>query len=84
LAHESLSKFPICAALGVPEIWRYDGAAFRFYALNGDAYQDATAGQCLPGLTPETLAAALEQGKVEGQTAALAAFRRRLPPTRHG
>jgi hypothetical protein len=33
---------------------------------------------CCPGLEPAALAEALEQGKTEGQTAAVAAFRRRL------
>src|SRR5438445_836710 len=33
--NESLMKFPIYAALGVPEIWRYDGRQTQFYALAG-------------------------------------------------
>src|SRR5438034_9295297 len=28
MTNESLSKFPIYAAIGVPEIWRYDGKRF--------------------------------------------------------
>src|SRR5438876_5554095 len=31
--NESLSKFPIYAALGVPEIWRYDGKRAYIYKL---------------------------------------------------
>jgi Uma2 family endonuclease len=78
VTNESLSKFPIYAALGVPEIWRYDGAVVRFYTLAGDAYREAPESACFPGLEPAALAEALEQSKTEGQTAALAAFRRRL------
>src|SRR4029078_9338756 len=33
LHQESLSKFPIYAALGVPEVWRYDGSSLRIYQL---------------------------------------------------
>ncbi|HMJ26836.1 MAG TPA: Uma2 family endonuclease, partial [Pyrinomonadaceae bacterium] len=31
--HESISKFPIYAALGVPEVWRYDGESIAIYQL---------------------------------------------------
>ena len=31
--HDSFYKFPIYAALGVPEIWRYDGHKATFYKL---------------------------------------------------
>lgn len=36
VTNESLSRFPIYAALGVPEIWRYDGRSACFYELAGD------------------------------------------------
>jgi Uma2 family endonuclease len=78
VTNESLSKFPIYAALGVPEIWRYDGAEVRFYALTGATYSEASESSCFPGLSPTSLAEALEHSKTDGQTAALAAFRRRL------
>ena len=75
---ESLSKFPIYAAIGVPEIWRYDGHVVLFYVLTGDAYGEASESACFPGLAPALLAEVLEQSKTEGQSAALAAFRRRV------
>jgi Uma2 family endonuclease len=78
VTNESLSKFPIYAALGVPEIWRYDGAVMRFYTLAGDAYREAPESACFPGLKPALLSEAIEHSKTAGQTTALAAFRRRL------
>ncbi len=30
----SLDKFPIYSALGIPEIWRYNGEVLQFYGLN--------------------------------------------------
>lgn len=36
--NDSLVKFPIYAALGVPEIWRYDGALFQRYELQNQTY----------------------------------------------
>ena len=38
--NESLSKFPIYAALGVPEIWRYNGKQTQFYELAGRGYTE--------------------------------------------
>jgi Uma2 family endonuclease len=77
ITNESLSKFPIYAALSVPEIWRYDGRVMQFYALTNDAYRVISDSQFFPGLIPAMLADALEQSKTDGQTAALAAFRQR-------
>ncbi|MBI4263726.1 MAG: Uma2 family endonuclease [Acidobacteria bacterium] len=78
VTNESVSKFSIYAALGVPEIWRYDGKMVHFYERSGDAYRGITESRFLAGLTPAMLAEALEQSKTEGQTAALAAFRQRI------
>lgn len=74
ITNESLSKFSIYGALGVPEIWRYDGRTARFYELSRDEYHDLSESRFLPGVTPALLADALEQSKSEGQTAALRAF----------
>ncbi len=40
VSNESLSKFPIYAALGVPEIWLYDGQEARFYQLSEQSYRE--------------------------------------------
>jgi Uma2 family endonuclease len=78
VTNESLAKFTIYAALGVPEIWRYDGKSAQFYALNEGSYLGIPESRFLRGLTSVMLAEALEQSKKDGQTTALAAFRRRL------
>lgn len=36
--HESLSKLPIYAAFGVPEVWRYDGRKLFIYKLQNNEY----------------------------------------------
>jgi Uma2 family endonuclease len=77
VTNESLSKFPIYAALLVSEIWRYDGERVHFHELTGDAYLEVSAIRSFPGLTPDMLADAVAQSKVEGQTAALSGFRQR-------
>ena len=76
--NESLSKFPIYAALGVPEIWRYNGKSTQFYELAGRSYTGISESRFLTGLTSELLTEFLDLSKMQGQTKALIAFRRRI------
>jgi len=78
VTNESLSKFPIYAALAVPEIWRYDGTTNQFFELSSGGYREIVESRFFPQLTPAMLTDALEQSKSEGQTTALRAFRQRL------
>lgn len=73
--NESLSKFKIYAAFGVPEIWRYDGQQARIYQLADQAYAEVTASLAFRALTALALTDFIAQSKTQGQTAALAAFR---------
>ena len=70
ITHESLGKFSIYAALGVSEIWRYDGERVWFYRLAGEDYREVPRSLSFPELTPASIAEALEQSKSKGQTAA--------------
>jgi Uma2 family endonuclease len=78
ITNESLSKFPIYAALSVPEIWHYSGGIMRFFKLTGDIYNEVSKSRFFAGLRPTMLADALEQSKTTDQTTALQAFRQRL------
>ena len=78
MTNASLDKFPIYAALGVPEIWRYDGKTTHFYKLVGENYETIRNSIAFPILTAEDLTRCLGQSKVEGQTATLKAFRQML------
>lgn len=75
LSNESLSKFPIYAALGVAEIWLYDGRQARMYELAEGSYQERARSLAFPVLTDVALTDFLAQSKTAGQSAALAAFR---------
>src|SRR5215470_18940871 len=66
---------PIYAALGVPEIWRYDGSQAYFYHLAGEQYVETSHSQAFPFLPSTILAQCIEQSKTEGQDAALDAAR---------
>ena len=63
VTHPSVSKFPICAELGVPEIWTYDGSRLQIYRLSGSEYIEMPASSILPQLRAKQLSEFLELGK---------------------
>ncbi|HJQ30794.1 MAG TPA: Uma2 family endonuclease [Pyrinomonadaceae bacterium] len=78
MSNDSLDKFPIYAALGVPEIGRYDGVTTRFYKLTGESYEVIQNSLAFPILTANVVTQYLELSKTDGQSAALKAFRKML------
>jgi Uma2 family endonuclease len=72
--HDSLSKFAIYAALGVPEIWRYDGQQLTIYLLQEDTYVTSAQSQALPLLTSQILTEFLTRLRDEGEFQTLLAF----------
>lgn len=79
--NESVGKFPVYAALGVPEIWRYNGTHVEMYELTQNSYVDVASSRSFPGLTASLLLESLDLSKRRGQTEALDAFRRLLSPS---
>jgi len=57
----SLDKLPIFAAVGVPEVWRYDGERLIIYRLEGERYGTAARSAVLPLLTSEVATRFLEE-----------------------
>ena len=51
----SLRKFPIFAALGIPEVWRYDGTKVSIFTLAGNAYVERSESVALPKVTSTVL-----------------------------
>ena len=79
--HESRSKFPIYAALGVPEIWRYDGKAMTIYLLakaaadiDASLYFEQETSAALPILSAQILTETIERMRRDGELNALLAF----------
>ena len=68
-------KFSIYAGLGVPELWRYDGRAVEFYELDEDQHVRVATSRLFPFLTPEAVAAAIEQGDLDDINSMRQAFR---------
>ena len=79
ITKESLSKFPIYATLGVPEIWRYDGKQVQMYELTQDhRYIEIAESRFFPALIASLVTDSIELSKTVGQTDALKAFRQQI------
>lgn len=72
--HDSSAKFPIYAALGVSEIWRYDGKEMTIYHLQQDYYVATESSLSLPFLTSLLLTQSLDRLSREGDLPSLLAF----------
>lgn len=81
ISRPDVARQPIYAALGVPEIWRYDGRAFTFLHRQGgtgggDAqYVASDRSAAFPDLPLAELNRLVQIGLSEGQTAAVRAMR---------
>jgi Uma2 family endonuclease len=68
ISRSSLNRFPIFAAIGVAEIWRYDGRRVQFYALEGNSYGSIDRSSILPPMTAAQATVFLEASKIEKST----------------
>ena len=59
----SLNKFPIFAALGIPEVWRYDGATVTIFRLEQGEYRTQEQSAEFPGLTSQVITQFLENNR---------------------
>jgi Uma2 family endonuclease len=64
----SLPRLPIYAALGVPEVWRFDGEKMVCLALINGEYQEIPVSIVLPIVTPAILQDWLTQVKTMGES----------------
>ena len=51
ITRASLDKFPLYAAIGVPEVWRYTGAELTIACLRDRAYTAVDTSRVFPSLT---------------------------------
>jgi hypothetical protein len=75
ITHPSLDKLPIYAAIGVPEIWRYDGHAVTLVILHEGAYVAREERVAFPRLTREVLSRFMEESKQQERTVWLRSVR---------
>jgi Uma2 family endonuclease len=58
----SISKLPIFAEFGVPEVWRFDGERLSILCLRDRGYQEVEEGEVFPGLSAEAISQLLARG----------------------
>ena len=80
MSSDSRAKLPIYAALGVPEIWLYDGKRARMFEFRDDIakYAEVQQSKFLEPITPQVLDKFLGMCKSNGQTQIHRAIRKWL------
>jgi Uma2 family endonuclease len=72
----SLDKLPIYQALGVPEVWRYDGSILTVFVLQTSGnYQSVSQSQVFPALDVKAIPRFIRQSLTDGETVTLRTFR---------
>lgn len=73
----SLDKLPIYAAIGVPELWRYDGNKLEVFVLRqlDGEYEAVSNSPTFPWMPIDVIPRFIRQSLVEGETATLRTFR---------
>src|SRR5262249_44967257 len=61
ITSDSLDRFPLFAAMRVPEVWRFDGNAVTFFRLAGSSYAPSGRSDALPILTPDVVTRFVKQ-----------------------
>ncbi|PZV18509.1 MAG: hypothetical protein DCF21_08220 [Leptolyngbya sp.] len=74
----SLNRMAIYAALGVPEVWRFDGETLTIYALVEGGYRPRRWSTVLPLLSQEDLRRFLQESRTVGETTWVKGFRQWL------
>jgi len=72
----ALDRLGVYAALGVPEVWRYDGDAFHCHRLRPDGqYEESEESLNFPALPLADFARFIEETSGSGEVAVIKAFR---------
>jgi Uma2 family endonuclease len=76
ISSSSINRLSLYAALGVPEVWRYDARAITIYRLEGERYQACDRSPTFPQITPAEVMRFLELRKTMGETSLIRSFRK--------
>ncbi|HEY9813871.1 MAG TPA: Uma2 family endonuclease, partial [Candidatus Sericytochromatia bacterium] len=75
ITSSSINKFGIYSALGVPELWRYNGRLLKFYQLAEGQYIECEFSIAFPIVSVTEMSRFIEQSKTTGEIALLKSFR---------
>jgi Uma2 family endonuclease len=73
--YSSLNRLAIYAALGVPEVWRFDGETLTLYRLEEGQYVIQETSTALPLLSQSDILRFLQASQTMGETSWVRAFR---------
>ncbi|WP_224410543.1 Uma2 family endonuclease [Oscillatoria salina] len=76
--NSSINKLSVYAALGVPEVWRYNESNLEVYILSEGKYELAQESLAFPFLPIAEIPALIEQSQNLGQRATVRLFRARI------
>jgi Uma2 family endonuclease len=65
----SLNRFPIFAAVGIPEVWRFDGNSVAIFRLKSGGYVEVANSLAFPAVTGEILTLFLDESQKLKSTA---------------
>jgi Uma2 family endonuclease len=75
ISSSSVDRLDIYAALGVPEVWRYDGSRLIILRLENGEYKECESSPTLPQLPPSEVVRFLELRQTMGETSLMRLFR---------
>ncbi len=75
ITSSSVNKFGIYSALGVPELWTYNGRVLKFYQLTEGQYVGCDLSIAFPLVSVNEMSRFIEQSKTTGEIALLKSFR---------
>ncbi|KAB8316344.1 Uma2 family endonuclease [Tolypothrix campylonemoides VB511288] len=75
ITSSSVNKFGIYSALGVPELWRYNGRDLKFYQLVEGQYVERELSVAFPIVSVNEISRFIEQSKTVGEIPLLKSFR---------
>ncbi|ALF55928.1 hypothetical protein ACX27_28755 [Nostoc piscinale CENA21] len=84
ITSSSVNKFNIYAALGISELWRYNGQNLKFYQLVDGQYIECEFSMAFPIVSVRDMSRFIEQSKTMGEIALLKLFRTWVRSTLEG
>jgi Uma2 family endonuclease len=75
ITSSSVNKLGIYSALGIPELWRYNGRVLKFYQLAEGQYVEREFSIAFPIVSVTEMSRFIEQSKTTGEIALLKSFR---------
>lgn len=75
ITNTNLNKNFLCADLGVPELWRFNGQTLTIYQLQDGRYQEVTISPAFPKIPKDALYQFLSDCRQQGETSAKRSFR---------